>query len=101
MCTTGLDSCNCGTHAMTYDIRNDRTYTAHEVRGIIEAQGTGFRRAFEELQGKLEDTYREEIERVHDAHKIPLSKWNDLSRWTTWGCWAMFWISGFLFRPFF
>ena len=102
MRATGLDCSHSGTHTMNYfDIRRDHTYTADEVREIIEGQGNDFRKAFDELAAKLENEYRTEIERLHGNFSQVTTKWDRLNRWSTWGCWAMFWLSGFLFRPFF
>lgn len=87
---------------MKYDIATDqRLYTDQEVRNIIEGKGDEWRTAFADLQGKLEVAYRDEIKRINDANEAIINKWNNYGRWSTWGIWAMYWLSGFLFRPFF
>lgn len=79
----------------------DRTYSKEEVEALMIAHANGMRKAFDELQQDLEKSYTTEVERLQAYASDELDKWPKIRRWSTWGGWACFWISGFCFRPFF
>lgn len=73
-----------------------KTFTPEEHDQLVRS----YERRREAMEAE-HAAWARQIDDIFESAKRDARKYTDLSRWTTWFSWGMFWISGFLFRGLF